>query len=365
MKPKIRSSVGVVKLDENIIEFFKGNTRESFTIKTNSEQILKILNEMDGKNSLEDIKKKFNLDDESIEKIIKLVELLISKNIVVDEDVRCREIRNKYGRVLSMLEDYCSTEQQVLNAWDSIRNSQVIIIGLGTVGSWIAATLVQSGVKNLTFIDPDIVDISNIHRQWGYTENDIGEYKTVILKKRLLEIDDSLDIRSYNMNLEEGTLENIIQGKIDLIINCADKPTVDKTSEWVGEYGMENNVPHIIGGGYNLHLSLIGQTVIPNKTACVKCFEIQLMERNQIEVSKMKKLARQNRKIGSFGPMCSLAASFAATDAFKVLSKVISPTNVNRRGEYNINTMDIKYHYVEKLNDCPWCGHEGKYKGKE
>ncbi|WP_061996558.1 ThiF family adenylyltransferase [Clostridium sp. ATCC 25772] len=362
MKPKIRSSVGVVKLDDNIVEFFKGNTRESFMVKVNAEKILKILKEMNGENTLLDIKNKLNLDEKSIEQIEKLVDILKERSIIVDEEIRNIELREKYGRVFSMLEDYCKTEDEVLSSWMNIRNSRIVIIGLGAVGSWIAANLVQLGVRNFIFIDPDEVEITNIHRQWGYGEGDVGKKKTEVLTNRLLEIEDDLVIKSVNIKIEERVLERVINESVNLIINCADKPTVDQTSEWVGEYCMVKNIPHIIGGGYNLHLSLIGQTVIPNKTACVKCFEIQLKERNQLETSNMKKLARETRKIGSFGPMCSLAASFAATDAFKVLSKIIDPTNINRRGEFNINTMDIKYHYVKKLDECPWCGSNGKYK---
>lgn len=362
MKPKIRSSVGIVKLNEDMIEFFKGNTRESFTIKVHTDKILKILLEMNGENTILDIKNKYNLDHKSEQQLIKLIDLLREKNIIVDDEKRNLEVRKVYGRIFSMLEDYCASEDEVTKAWNSIRESKVLIIGLGAVGSWVASCLVQSGVKKFIFIDPDVVDITNIHRQWGYTERDIGKDKVSVLKNRLEDMDSELEITSYKVNLDENTLDDLLKEKIDLIINCADQPTVDKTSEWVGIYSMKKNIPHIIGGGYNLHLSLIGQTVIPNKTACIKCFEIQLMEKNQLETSNMKKLARKNRKIGSFGPMCSLSASFAATEAFKVLSGVIEPVNINRRGEFNISTMDIKYHYVKKLDDCPWCGKSGEFK---
>ena len=73
----------------------------------------------------------------------------------------------------------------------------------------------------------------------------------------------------------------------------------------------------------------------------------------------------KNRKVGSFGPMCSLIASFVGMEAIKVLSKNISPANVNRRGELNIYTMDISYSNFEKRKDCEWCGDEGKYRDKK
>ena len=80
---------------------------------------------------------------------------------------------------------------------------------------------------------------------------------------------------------------------LDLIINCADEPNVDKTSRIVAEYAMEKRIPHIIGGGYNLHLTLIGQTIIPFKTACFECFNLFLKELNDTSLRNVKKLHKR------------------------------------------------------------------------
>ena len=180
--------------------------------------------------------------------------------------------------------------------------------------------------------------------------------KTHVIKEKLTHFEDVV-VDEYNMFLTEDSLYNIT-GDIDLIINCADKPTVDQTSEWVGKYCMERNIPHIVGGGYNMHLSLIGQTIIPFKTACVQCYKKQLESINYMGGADIKKLNVRNRKIGSFGPMCSLIAAMTGMEAVKVLTKYIQPDNINRRGEFNIYDMEIKYHDFNKLEDCTWCGNK-------
>ena len=179
---------------------------------------------------------------------------------------------------------------------------------------------------------------------------------------KLKQYNPEINVQKCIESLNQGTLQQFDDKKIDLIINCADKPNVDTTSLWVGEYGMKHNIPHIVGGGYNLHLSLIGQTVIPGKTACVKCFQKQLEEENTIDSNRVKKLQVKNRKVGSFGPMCAMIASFVGMEAIKVLSKHIKPANVNRRGEMDVYTMDIMYHDFQRRKDCEWCGDEGKYR---
>ncbi len=361
MKPRIRSSIGVI-INPDSVEFFKGNTRRSIMVRMNS-TVAKILCTLDGTRSIEEICNEYNMDQEAENKFCTLINYLVNKCIIYDQSKRIEnEDRKNFSRVFSMLEDYSCDEEVIQKAWKDIKNSRVCIVGIGAVGSWIAANLVQSGVENLVLIDGDVVEISNLHRQWGYITDDIGKKKTTCLKKRLIDMNESVKIQEINSFIEGDTLDEINLGKVDLIIDCADKPTVDQTAVWIGEYCMKHNIPHIIAGGYNLHVSLIGQTIIPYKTACVKCFEKQLKRHNELELSNMKKLATPGRKIGSIGPMCSLSASFASLEAIKVLSKLIPPSNINRRGEFNIYNMDIQYHKYKRIDECEWCGKNGKYR---
>ncbi|PWX32716.1 hypothetical protein CYK92_07290 [Clostridium perfringens] len=360
-KPKLRSSVSVVDLNDNIIEFFLTNTRRQVRIKITSKKILDLILNLDGELTIDEIVNKYNIDLETKEYLIKFLNYLESKSIIEDNIYIDIEEGNKYRRVINFIGDFSSSKVETKRMWSNIRNSHVVIIGLGAVGSWVSSLLVQNGIKEFTLIDNDTVDITNLHRQFGFSENDIGLLKTDVIEKRLKEFNRNVKVNKINKFLDENLLDNNIDYKVDLIINCADKPNVDTTSMWVGEYCMKNNIPHIIGGGYNLHLSLIGQTIIPFKSACVKCFEKELSRINEIDTKTLRKLNIKNRKIGSFGPMCSIIASMIAMESVKVLSKNIIPANLNRRGEFNIYNMDIKYYNIERYDTCEWCSKEGKY----
>ncbi|MDB2123780.1 HesA/MoeB/ThiF family protein [Clostridium paraputrificum] len=362
-RPKLRSSVSVVSLQNNIIEFFLTNTRQQVRIKISSKKVLDLILKLDGTLTIEEIIKKYDIDNETSEYLIRFLMYLEGKGIIKDEVSELIKKDDKYRRVINFLEDYSTGQEDIATMWNKIRNSHVVIVGLGAVGSWVSALLVQSGVKRFTLIDNDTVDITNLHRQFAFEEDDIGKLKTDVIETRLRKFDDEVVVRKINKFLNKTLLEEEIRDDVNLIINCADKPNVDTTSSWVGEYCMKNNIPHIIGGGYNLHLSLIGQTIIPFKSACVKCFESELAKINEIDTKSLRKLNIKNRKIGSFGPMCSIIASMIAMEAIKVLSNKILPSNLNRRGEFNIYSMDIKYHNIEKSNQCEWCGNNGIYGG--
>lgn len=359
MNPKLSATTSVVKISDTILEFFKTNTRDQVRIKVDDDTIMNVVLSLDGSKDMKTISEEYQIEYSSLESLF----AFLDKKGILDhvEPKTDFEKYPSYRRTIHFLSDFSESHEHLVSMWNKLRNTTVLIIGLGAVGSWVACNLIQSGVKNLILMDGDNVDISNLHRQFGYRECDVGLKKADVLEKRLKEYDSDINIiKSYDF-LDEESLSQFDGYNIDLIINCADKPTVDMTSLWIGAYGMKRNIPHIVGGGYNLHLSLIGQTVIPYKSACVKCFQMQLEEENKIDPNRVKKLAVKNRKVGSFGPMCSMIASMVGMEAIKILSGCTIPVNINRRGEFDIYSMDITYHDFERRDDCEWCGKNGRY----
>lgn len=360
-KPKIRSSVSSVVHDNNVIEFFLTNTRRQVMMKVPNENIINLILSLDGMRDIYEICQEYNMDSLAKENMIKMFNFLERKNVIIDADKEWNKDDNKrFRRVLNFIEDYVSVYDEKIKVWNNIRSSHVVIVGLGAVGTWVTFQLAQSGVKSFTLIDADKVEKTNLHRQLSFGLNDVGKNKIDVVQQNLLEIDSQLSVNRVYKYIDETGIDEYVKDA-SLVINCADKPTVDQTALWIGESCMKYRIPHIIAGGYNLHLSLIGQTIIPFKSACVKCFETKLYEINQIDTSNLRKLHIENRKIGSFGPMCAISASIAAMEAIKVLSKVIKPANINRRGEFDIYSMDVKYMDISHDDNCEWCGMNGKY----
>jgi len=143
-----------------------------------------------------------------------------------------------------------------------------------------------------------------------------------------------------------------------LVINCADYPNVDFTSQIINNVCVPLDIPFIISGGYNLHLSLLGPTVIPHKTACFDCMKFTLDELNKIGSKKLIRLDRTRRSLGSLVPLTAISASFVINEAIMVLLKspYIEPAMVNRRGEFNFFTNTINYIELPKRNECELCG---------
>ena len=265
MKPKLNSSVSVVKISDQILEFFKTNTRQQVRIKVPNDDILQIVCSLDGTKELEVIAAENNVD---VASLASLLDYLSARGIL-DSVTPSSDFYDydRFRRVIHFLSEYASSHENLVHMWNSLRNSRVLIVGLGAVGTWVACNLVQSGVKTLIVMDPDRVDISNLHRQVGYSEKTIGQLKADALEAYLHEMASDITVIKDYHYLDENSLHVFDNQQIDLVVNCADKPNVDLTSNWIGEYCMERGIPHIVGGGYNMHLSLIGQTILPGRSA--------------------------------------------------------------------------------------------------
>jgi tRNA A37 threonylcarbamoyladenosine dehydratase len=105
---------------------------------------------------------------------------------------------------------------------DNIMSKNVIIFGLGGVGSWCAESLVRSGIQKLTIVDSDRICITNINRQSHATVLTVGEVKTEALKKRLMEINPSAQINAIQKIYNRDNHDFFELNNYDYIIDAID-----------------------------------------------------------------------------------------------------------------------------------------------
>ena len=359
---RIKSTVALV-YKESKLDIFFANTREQFVIEIAYQKIVELLFRFDGIESLGEIAKRY--PDIEYEELEQLVSYLKRKRVLIeiDADYDVTQVVESY-RLICILEDFYHSTSEVVDALKMLSSKSVMIVGLGAVGTWITDSLARTGVNHFTLVDDDHVEISNLHRQDLFFEEDVGKSKVDVIHEKLLTINPKINVTKIKAKLDDNFFQkhNV---SYDVIINCADSPSVDITTNIIAKESMKRNLPHIVGGGYNLHLTLIGQTVIPHVTACVKCFETHLEKINNADLEGVKKIVRPNRKIGSFAPLCALSASLATLDIVKVLiGRYEFINNANKRTEFVIENRDLTQHEVPKDPNCFWCGSNGIYKLK-
>lgn len=104
-----------------------------------------------------------------------------------------------------------------------LQSANILIVGLGGVGSFAAEFLVRSGIGNLTIVDGDTVDITNINRQLPALNSTIGKNKTDVVAERILDINPEINLKKINEFLEPEQMEEILtQEKFDYVLDCID-----------------------------------------------------------------------------------------------------------------------------------------------
>ena len=102
-----------------------------------------------------------------------------------------------------------------------IIKAKVLIVGMGGLGCPAAEFLTRAGVGSLGIIDPDVVDLSNIHRQSLFNSEDLKKSKVLAAKKKLKKINPKTDINCYKIKLNKKNCLDIIK-KYDFVIDGSD-----------------------------------------------------------------------------------------------------------------------------------------------
>ncbi|MCJ0929927.1 thiazole biosynthesis adenylyltransferase ThiF [Virgibacillus halodenitrificans] len=185
-------------------------------------------------------------------------------------------------------------------------NKHALIIGAGALGTGSAEILARAGVGELTIVDRDYVEWSNLQRQQLYTEADAEERmpKVIAAKKRLEEINSEITIHAHIMDVTPVELEQLIHG-VDLILDATDNFDIRMITNDISQ---KHSIPWIYGscvGSYG-----ISYTILPGISPCLHC----LME--SIPIGGMT-----CDTLGVISPVVQLVIAHQTAEALKILTE--------------------------------------------
>ncbi|MGM9534907.1 MAG: ThiF family adenylyltransferase [Intestinibacter sp.] len=108
---------------------------------------------------------------------------------------------------------------------DKLKNANVIVFGVGGVGSFACEAIVRAGVGNITIVDFDDVDITNINRQIPALHSTVGKFKVDVMKDRLLDINPDLNIKTVKKVYSAETSDEILTEDYDYVVDAIDMVT--------------------------------------------------------------------------------------------------------------------------------------------
>lgn len=105
---------------------------------------------------------------------------------------------------------------------EKIKDSNICICGIGGVGSYSLEALARVGVLNITIIDKDIVDITNINRQIIATVDNVGKSKVEESKKRIKNINPAINVKAIQDTVNDSNINKYITTQFDYVIDAID-----------------------------------------------------------------------------------------------------------------------------------------------
>ena len=108
------------------------------------------------------------------------------------------------------------------NKIDILRDKTILIVGIGGVGGYVVESMVRCGIGHIVLVDFDTVDISNINRQLVALHSTLGKKKVEAYKERILDINPSCTVDTFDIFYDESNKDVIFNQKIDYVIDCCD-----------------------------------------------------------------------------------------------------------------------------------------------
>ena len=125
-----------------------------------------------------------------------------------------------------MLNQFSRTELLLgKEAMNKLENSRVAVFGIGGVGGYVCEALARSGVYAFDLIDDDKVCLTNLNRQIIATRKTVGQYKTEVMKDRILEINPKADVRIHNCFYLPETAADFDFSEYDYVVDAVDTVT--------------------------------------------------------------------------------------------------------------------------------------------
>ncbi len=235
------------------------------------------------------------------------------------------------------------SRQILLPQWDlaaqlRLKNSHVLLIGMGGLGCTSAELLVRAGVGQISFLDDDTVEASNLQRQVLFQTDDIGKTKVEAAVQRLRLANPHSQIQGYHTRADAQTLAHYVS-QVDLVFDGSDNFV---TREAVNAACVKANIPLISAAAIGMQGQLT--CIIPHQTGCYYCL-----------FGKGHEDARRCADTGILTTVVTLMGNLQAHQALLYLGLQRTPL-AGKLLLWEGLTMQQRIIHYSKDSQCPVCG---------
>ena len=220
-----------------------------------------------------------------------------------------------------------------------LKQAKVCVVGVGGLGNPITARLVAMGVGKLRIVDRDVIELSNLHRQTMFNEDDVGQVKVETAAKKLRKLNPEVVIEELPVSINDFTAVDVVDG-CDVVIDALDSVNASYS---LNKACVEKKIPFVTGGA----VGVTGQsfTILPTESACYHCL-FPALDEDSMPTCSIE---------GVHPSILSIIAGVEVSEAVKIITGK-KPSLTEKLLHVDLENLDFEYIKTSKVDECSVCG---------
>ncbi|MDH3764746.1 MAG: ThiF family adenylyltransferase [Nitrosopumilus sp.] len=247
------------------------------------------------------------------------------------EELSKKEL-DKYSRQV-MLEEIGYTGQLKL------KNAKICVVGTGGLGNPITTRLAAMGVGTLRIVDRDVIELSNLHRQTMFDEDDVGQVKVEVAAKKLQKLNPNCKIEALAVSVNDYTALEVVEG-CDVVVDALDSVNARYA---LNKACVKFGIPFVTGAAVGVSGQIF--TILPGTSACYYCMFPSLDE-DSVPTCSIE---------GVHPSILSIVGGIEVSEAVKVVMGK-KPSLSDKILHVDIENLDFTSTRTFRADECPICG---------
>ena len=220
-----------------------------------------------------------------------------------------------------------------------LKQSRVCVVGVGGLGNPITTRLAAMGVGKIRIVDRDVIELSNLHRQTMFDEDDVGQVKVETAAKKLRKLNNNVIIEELPVSINDYTALDAVDG-CDVVIDALDSVNARYS---LNRACIEKKIPFVTGAA----VGVTGQTftIVPNESACYHCL-FPALDEDSMPTCSIE---------GVHPSILSIIGGIEVSEAVKIITGK-KPSLQDKVLHVDLENLIFNFTKVSRVEECSVCG---------
>jgi len=220
-----------------------------------------------------------------------------------------------------------------------LKQAKVCVVGVGGLGNPIVTRLTAMGVGKIRIVDRDVIELSNLHRQTMFNEDDVGQVKVETAAKKLRKLNADIVIEELPISINDYTALEVVDG-CDVVVDALDSVNARYS---LNKACIEKKIPFVTGAA----VGVTGQcfTILPNQSACYHCL-FPALDEDSMPTCSIE---------GVHPSILSIVGGIEVSEAVKVIMGK-EPSLKDKVLHVDLENLVFNFTKVSRVQECSVCG---------